>query len=190
MIRKSLLLLALLLASWIVSAQSYLFKHLEVSDGLSNNSVNTIYKDRDGFMWFGTTTGLNRYDGYTFKIYQHAENEPGSLPDNYITDIVEMPDGRFWINTARGYVLFDKERDYFITDVTGFMKNLESWGVPEQVFVDREGNTWLSVAGEGCYRYKEGGKRLFFSYTEHSLPEYGVTQMAECSDGILLIYYT
>ena len=101
-------MLALLLASWIVSAQSYLFKHLEVSDGLSNNSVNTIYKGRDGFMWFGTTTGLNRYDGYTFKIYQHAENEPGSLPDNYITDIVEMPDGRFWINTARGYVLFDK----------------------------------------------------------------------------------
>lgn len=190
MIRKSLLLLALLFTSWIVQAQSYLFKHLEVSDGLSNNSVNTIYKDRDGFMWFGTTTGLNRYDGYTFKVYQHAEDEPGSLPDNYITDIVEMPDGRFWINTARGYVLFDKERDCFITDVTGFMKTLESWGVPEQVFVDREGNTWLSVAGEGCYRYKEGGKRLFFSYMEHSLPEYGVTQMAECSDGILLIYNT
>lgn len=183
-------MLALLFTPWIVSAQSYLFKHLEVSDGLSNNSVNTIYKDRDGFMWFGTTTGLNRYDGYTFKVYQHVENEPGSLPDNYITDIVEMPDGRFWINTARGYVLFDKERDCFITDVTGFMKNLESWGVPEQVFVDREGNTWISVAGEGCYRYKEGGKRLFFSYMEHSLPEYGVTQMAECSDGILLIYNT
>lgn len=190
MIRKSLLLLALLFTSWIVSAQSYLFKHLEVSDGLSNNSVNTIYKDRDGFMWFGTTAGLNRYDGYTFKVYQHAEDELGSLPDNYITDIVEMPDGRFWINTARGYVLFDKERDCFITDVTGFMKNLESWGVPEQVFVDREGNTWLSVAGEGCYCYKEGGKRLFFSYMEHPLPEYGVTQMAECSDGILLIYNT
>lgn len=180
----------LLLTSWMVVAQSYQFKHLEVSDGLSNNSVNTICKDRDGFMWFGTATGLNRYDGYTFKIYQHAENDPGSLPDNYITDIVEMPDGRFWINTARGYVLFDKERDCFITDVTRFMKNLESGGVPEQVFVDREGNICLSVAGEGCYRYKEGGKRLFFSYVEHSLPEYGVTQIAECSDGLLLIYNT
>lgn len=190
MIRKSLLLLALLFTSWIVSAQSYLFKHLEVSDGLSNNSVNTIFKDRDGFMWFGTTTGLNRYDGYTFKIYQHAENDSESLPDNYIIDIVEMPDGRFWINTARGYVLFDKERDCFVTDVTGFMENLESLGVPEQVFVDREENTWISVAGEGCYRYKEGGKRFFFSYIEHSLPEYGVTQMAECSEGILLIYNT
>lgn len=190
MIRKSLLLLALLFTSWIVSAQSYLFKHLEVSDGLSNNSVNTIFKDRDGFMWFGTTTGLNRYDGYTFKIYQHAENDSESLPDNYIIDIVEMPDGRFWINTARGYVLFDKERDFFVTDVTGFMENLESLGVPEQVFVDREENTWISVAGEGCYRYKEGGKRFFFSYIEHSLPEYGVTQMAECSEGILLIYNT
>ncbi|TRX44815.1 response regulator [Bacteroides sp. HF-5092] len=190
MIRKNLLLFVLLLTSWMVVAQSYQFKHLEVSDGLSNNSVNTICKDRDGFMWFGTATGLNRYDGYTFKIYQHAENDPGSLPDNYITDIVEMPDGRFWINTARGYVLFDKERDCFITDVTGFMKNLESGGVPEQVFVDREGNICLSVAGEGCYRYKEGGKRLFFSYVEHSLPEYGVTQIAECSDGLLLIYNT
>lgn len=180
----------LLLSSWMVVAQSYQFKHLEVSDGLSNNSVNTICKDRDGFMWFGTTTGLNRYDGYTFKIYQHAENDPGSLPDNYITDIVEMPDGRFWVNTGRGYVLFDKEQDCFITDVTGFMKNLESGGVPEQVFVDREGNTCLSVAGEGYYRYKEGGKRLFFSYVEHSLPEHGVTQIAECSDGLLLIYNT
>lgn len=180
----------LLLTSWMVVAQSYQFKHLEVSDGLSNNSVNTICKDRDGFMWFGTATGLNRYDGYTFKIYQHAENDPESLPDNYITDIVEMPDGRFWINTARGYVLFDKEQDCFITDVTGFMKNLESGGVPEQVFVDREGNTFLSVAGEGCYRYKEGGKATFFSYVEHSLPEYGVTQIAECSDGLLLIYNT
>ena len=180
----------LLLSSWMVVAQSYQFKHLEVSDGLSNNSVNTICKDRDGFMWFGTTTGLNRYDGYTFKIYQHAENDPGSLPDNYITDIVEMPDGRFWVNTGRGYVLFDKEQDCFITDVTGFMKNLESGGVPEQVFVDREGNTCLSVAGEGCYRYKEGGKRLFFSSVEHSLPEHGVTQIAECSDGLLLIYNT
>ena len=190
MIRKNLLLFVLLLSSWMVVAQSYQFKHLEVSDGLSNNSVNTICKDRDGFMWFGTTTGLNRYDGYTFKIYQHAENDPGSLPDNYITDIVEIPDGRFWVNTGRGYVLFDKEQDCFITDVTGFMKNLESGGVPEQVFVDREGNTCLSVAGEGCYRYKEGGKRLFFSYVEHSLPEHGVTQIAECSDGLLLIYNT
>ena len=190
MIRKNLLLFVLLLSSWMVVAQSYQFKHLEVSDGLSNNSVNTICKDRDGFMWFGTTTGLNRYDGYTFKIYQHAENDPGSLPDNYITDIVEMPDGQFWVNTGRGYVLFDKEQDCFITDVTGFMKNLESGGVPEQVFVDREGNTCLSVAGEGCYRYKEGGKRLFFSYVEHSLPEHGVTQIAECSDGLLLIYNT
>lgn len=87
-------------------------------------------------------------------------------------------------------MLFDKEQDCFITDVTGFMKNLESGGVPEQVFVDREGNTCLSVAGEGCYRYKEGGKRLFFSYVEHSLPEHGVTQIAECSDGLLLIYNT
>ena len=113
-------MLALLLASWIVSAQSYLFKHLEVSDGLSNNSVNTIYKDRDGFMWFGTTTGLNRYDGYTFKIYQHAENEPGSLPDNYITDIVSL-------HTPATNVPYTKRRVSFHPPCNGNILHLPHW---------------------------------------------------------------
>ena len=45
-----------------LSAQNFMFKHLEVADGLSNNSVYAILKDKDGFMWFGTASGLNRYD--------------------------------------------------------------------------------------------------------------------------------
>ena len=110
-------MLALLLASWIVSAQSYLFKHLEVSDGLSNNSVNTIYKDRDGFMWFGTTTGLNRYDGAKFITYKHDPENEYSLCHNYVRVLYEDSKGRLFVGTYNGIQLYDPETDSFSVGV-------------------------------------------------------------------------
>src|ERR1700748_3791846 len=62
----------------------YQFSHLDISDGLSHNQVNCIYKDSKGFMWFGTMSGLNRYDGYSFKIFKHDINTKNSLNDDYI----------------------------------------------------------------------------------------------------------
>ena len=63
------------------NAQSYMFKHLEVKDGLSNNQVNAIYKDSDGYMWFATASGLNRYDGYDIRVYRSEPGDSTSLPD-------------------------------------------------------------------------------------------------------------
>ena len=59
-------------------SQPFNFKHLEVADGLSNNSVYAILKDKDGFMWFGTNAGLNRFDGYTFKVFRHLHDDKHS----------------------------------------------------------------------------------------------------------------
>lgn len=108
-------MLALLFSLLSLHAQSFMFKHLEVSDGLSNNSVRCIYKDREGLMWFGTLAGLNCYDGYTFKVFTRQEYNQNSLPDNFIESIVELPDGQFWVKTAKGYVLFDKAKEVFQT---------------------------------------------------------------------------
>lgn len=66
-----------------------MFKHLEVKDGLSNNQVNAIYKDSNGFMWFGTASGLNRYDGSQYKDYRSQKDDEKSLPDSYVEDIQE-----------------------------------------------------------------------------------------------------
>ena len=74
-----------------------MFKHLEVKDGLSNNQVNAIYKDSNGFMWFGTASGLNRYDGYNIKIYRSQKDDEKSLPDSYVEDIQEDASGNLWI---------------------------------------------------------------------------------------------
>lgn len=130
--------IVLLLVYVAVSAQSFMFKHLEVADGLSNNSVYSIYKDRDGFMWFGTGAGLNRFDGYTFKVYRHLSSDSLSLPDNYVKEIAEGPDGLMWVKGGDEYCLFDKKKDVFYRDVTRFMQSLGSNGVPECVYADKE----------------------------------------------------
>src|SRR5674476_1463337 len=75
------------------------FSHLDVNDGLSENWINCIIRDRNGFIWFGTSTGLNRYDGYEFEVYLKNSNDTSSLSNNSITEITEDNDGNLWIGT-------------------------------------------------------------------------------------------
>ena len=65
----------------------YQFSHLDITDGLSHNQVTAIFKDSRGFMWFGTMTGLNRYDGFNFKVYKHKLQDSTSLKDDFIQSI-------------------------------------------------------------------------------------------------------
>ena len=78
------------------------FNQLSVKDGLSQNGVMAIYKDSKGFMWFGTRDGLNRYDGYGFKIFRHNDLNPNSISNNFITVISEDNKGTLWIGTENG----------------------------------------------------------------------------------------
>lgn len=136
-------LFALSLLSVVVSlsARNFMFKHLEVADGLSNNSVYAILKDKDGFMWFGTASGLNRYDGYRFKVYRHVAEDSTSIPDNYVTGLMDAPDF-LWVRLSMGYALFDKREDKFIGNLDGFMKRIGSKREsPECVYVDSAENT-------------------------------------------------
>lgn len=190
MLKKQILIaLFIILACAGSHAHRYMFKHLEVADGLSSNTVYSIYQDRDGFMWFGTRNGLNRYDGYTFRVFRHLNNDPHSLPDNVVVNISETPDGKLWVKTEREYALFDKSRGVFINDLGGFMNRLGSKAKsPSYVYVDKKGYTWLYVAGEGCYRYKEGEECKVFVLKENGLPVSGISAVGECRDGILLLY--
>src|SRR5437870_1376111 len=77
----------------------YQFSRLNINNRLSHNQVNCILKDSRGFMWFGTASGLNRYDGYTFKVFKHDVNNKNSINDDYITNIFEGPGKKLWITT-------------------------------------------------------------------------------------------
>ncbi len=95
-------LFCLLPLSEIFSQQHIAFNHLTVEDGLSQSSVTCIFQDKKGFMWFGTQDGLNKYDGYKFKIFKNDPADPTSLTDNFIFSICETPDGELMIETQSG----------------------------------------------------------------------------------------
>ena len=170
-------------------SHDYMFKHLEVKDGLSNNQVNAIYKDSNGFMWFGTASGLNRYDGYDVKIYRSQKDDMKSLPDNYIETIQEDGAGNLWILTGAGYAIYNSGTDSFDRNVGAWMWNIGIDGVPSKVYIDTEKAYWLFMAGKGVYRYKTGMKaaeRVKLSLEE--LSGGGITSMVECDEGILMAY--
>lgn len=78
------------------------FEQISLEEGLSQSSVNVILQDRKGFLWIGTDDGLNRYDGYGFKVYKPETNDPLSLSDRSITAIVEDSQGFLWVATRLG----------------------------------------------------------------------------------------
>ena len=67
--------IVLLLTVSTASGQSYYFKHYQVENGLSNNTVYCSIQDNKGFLWFGTKEGLNRFDGYRFKLFQSVGDQ-------------------------------------------------------------------------------------------------------------------
>ena len=80
------------------------FEHLSIEQGLSQSSVNVIHQDSQGFLWFGTQDGLNRYDGYSFKVFKPEPDNPNSISNGWITGIAEDQNGYLWIGTGLGGV--------------------------------------------------------------------------------------
>ena len=111
-----LLILSILLIPLNLHAQKnhIKFKHLSIEQGLSHNSVYTIFQDSKGFMWFGTYVGLNKYDGYEFTVYKHDPENPKSLSHNAILSIYEDHLYTLWFGTAGGGLnRFDRATEQF-----------------------------------------------------------------------------
>ena len=108
-----------------LSGQSteYQFSTLTFSNGLSNNHVTSLYKDPRGFMWFGTMSGLDRYDGYQFKVFRHDQRDPHSIGDNYIEQIFEGPEGKMWVQSRSSrFNIYDLATDQFDHDYAGYLR--------------------------------------------------------------------
>jgi signal transduction histidine kinase/ligand-binding sensor domain-containing protein/DNA-binding response OmpR family regulator len=94
-------------------SQEYPVKFLDISDGLSNNSVTTIFQDNDGYMWFGTYDGLNRYDGYNFKVYRNRINDKKSLSFNTVYNIEGDSKKNIWVGGSNGISIYNKTKAIF-----------------------------------------------------------------------------
>jgi methyl-accepting chemotaxis protein/ligand-binding sensor domain-containing protein len=91
------------------------FRHLTAEDGLSRSLVRALLQDSRGFMWLGTSNGLDRYDGYRFKTYQTRADDPHSLINSNITCLYEDSEKRLWVGTEGGLSLYRRDTDDFIS---------------------------------------------------------------------------
>ncbi len=121
MIKLIALILSILSSFYCFSQDNLKFRHLSVKDGLSNNNVFCSLQDKHGFIWFGTASGLNRFDGYSFKVFKHIENDSSSLSDNRIQVMQEDLDGRLWIGTSNGLNCFDPITERFQHFFTSYL---------------------------------------------------------------------
>lgn len=124
-----------------------------LQEGLSQSRVLSIMEDERGFMWFGTADGLNRYDGYSFKIFRNIFNDSTSLPNNTINSMVEDNDGNIWIGTNNGVAVFDPYTETFIslreTDSTAIALGAN---IISSCVIDKDNNIWYSTRGCGIYK--------------------------------------
>ena len=93
----------LIISLSVFGQSSYVFRHLNIDNGLSNNNVKALLEDSYGFLWVGTMSGLNRYDGYEFKKYSLSFNNENF---NDISSLQEDGLGNIWISNGFGYVVY------------------------------------------------------------------------------------
>jgi diguanylate cyclase (GGDEF)-like protein len=120
------------------------FEHLDRRSGLSNLSVSSIVQDKDGFIWFATQGGLNRYDGRTFKVYSNDPFDAGRLIHNLIqTMAYDEEHHELWIGTYQGISRYDIANDVFVN------YSVDKDGLSNAVVVafekDDAGNMWVGT---------------------------------------------
>lgn len=188
---RNLFLLFFLLVSSVLDAKEYMFRHIEADEGLSNSQVNTILQDSRGYMWFGTSSGLNRYDGFQMKVYRSNRQDIRSLPDSYIRDIREDAEGNLWVLTSVGYALYKPSTDDFDRDIRQHIFQFGLAEEPTSVFIDKKGDFWFYIAGKGCYWYNVAQKLLIpFEQGDKvgMLPTGNINHITECKEGVLFVY--
>lgn len=130
---------------------NYYFRNFEVEEGLSQNMVYSILQDKQGFMWFGTQDGLNRYDGESFRIYKKSAIDPGSIGSNAIFSLMQDKHGIIWVGTLNGVYLYDPIYDHFkhLEVKTPQGENID--GIIRDIKEDSSGNIWLVDSNKGIF---------------------------------------
>ncbi|TFF38922.1 hybrid sensor histidine kinase/response regulator transcription factor [Mucilaginibacter psychrotolerans] len=149
---------------------NYEFSRLDITNGLSDNQVNCIFKDSKGFVWFGTTSGLNRYDGSKFKVFKRDNKNPNSLSENHVVRIEQGPDDKMWVFTHNNISVYDPHTEKITNNIAA---EAARYHVPTSqithVRTDAEGRFWFVTNRAGLYCYNPATKTtLFYSTLSNS----------------------
>ena len=141
-----------------LSAQSpkLRFTHISNEEGISNSTIEAIYQDSLGFIWFGTRDGLNRYDGNEIVVYRNDPADSNSLSDNFVRCIYEDRHHHLWVGTTNGLNRLNREKDNFTRfkhrddDPASLSLNLVT-----SLAEDRNNHLWVGTFGGGINLFDE-----------------------------------
>lgn len=143
------------------------FNLLSNRDGLSNGQVNTILQDKQGYVWFGTQSGLDRYDGFRFKNFFYNNLDVSSLANNSVDEIQQDVLGNLWIHTAVGYCIYQYSNEKFDRYPEKWLKKIGIEGSPQKVFIESNKNMWFVMYGKGVFFLDTKTlKHKFFSFEQ------------------------
>lgn len=129
------------------------FDHYTTKDGLSNGYINSFLLDSEGFMWIGTSNGLDRFDGINFKSYYFDSKDSTSIPGVGVTNVVEDSQHNLWVMTTFGLCVYDRKKDNFSRKsivVNG--KKLSDYFL-YTCLIDSKGYLWVSAANHEIFRF-------------------------------------
>lgn len=160
--RKFLLISVLLLLQILPAAvaQDVCFEHFDNSHGLSQNTVQAIIQDRDGFMWFGTKDGLNRFDGEHFKTFKHTPGSDKGLGNSQIRCLEEDSEGNIWIGTHSGLYIYDTTKGTFNHKIIRDADGKEVTSIVLLIKRGPDGCMWVAFERLGIYRMDKGETNL------------------------------
>ncbi len=152
------------------------FTHLTSEQGLSNDIIRCVLQDSQGFMWFGTQDGLNKYDGYDFTVYRHRRSDPDSLSSSTITALYQDRGGTLWIGTTMGL-------DSFAGGTARFTHYPDVGEEVAAIYEDATGTLWIDTSGSGLFRHDRATGQ-FIQYLpdpadSHSLSDIAVMSIYE-----------
>lgn len=112
--QKRFLLLFIIVSNCLTAQlNNFNFRDLNISDGLSNHTVSSIKEDKFGQIWFGTSNGLNKYNGKEFTVYRNVPRDKYSISNSEINDILIDKDGFVWVGTINGLNKYDPKQNIF-----------------------------------------------------------------------------
>ena len=120
----------------VVDGKDLRFTRLSTDEGLSQTKVSYVVQDDQGFMWFATQDGLNRYDGYSFKLFVHDPGNPNSLSGVYVRSLFKDRDGVLWVGCDQFLNRFNRETETFARYPVPFVRHISQ---------DGAGMLWLAT---------------------------------------------
>lgn len=160
--------------------ENFFFTGLDIKDGLSQQTVTLVFQDADGYMWFGTRSGLNRYDGYDFKIYRKDYDDSHSLAGDYIMAVVQDKDRHIWVGTQQGLSRIDYKTEKIDRYPLGSKRPGDSY--ISAMWCTTDNRLLVFTRNEGYIYDREQDTFRLLVFPETNAPKY-VTAVAEGKNG-------